>query len=197
LPTSGNPYGPFCAVSRLRPAGHAAAVSRAVSLMADDRARTTCRAKGASIRPEVGAVEGDDDAGCLVAYSRRAAFSASKTAMTVATVSTRSWSCCCSCRLFLSSRRSSRSPAFAVDRGDLLGSGRCGRPSQRARPWRGSWWLGSRCLPPDGMTRFPWSRVAGQLTIQQAPEAVMPRSYPPEFRRKVLDLRSTPRPPQR
>jgi transposase-like protein len=26
------------------------------------------------------------------------------------------------------------------------------------------------------------------LTIQQLPEAVMPRSYPPEFRRKVLDL---------
>jgi transposase len=26
------------------------------------------------------------------------------------------------------------------------------------------------------------------LTIQQPSEAVMPRSYPPEFRRKVLDL---------
>ncbi|MFE6339092.1 transposase [Streptomyces sp. NPDC057798] len=26
------------------------------------------------------------------------------------------------------------------------------------------------------------------MTIQQLPEAVMPRNYPPEFRRKVLDL---------
>ncbi|MEV4451557.1 MULTISPECIES: helix-turn-helix domain-containing protein [Streptomyces] len=26
------------------------------------------------------------------------------------------------------------------------------------------------------------------MTIQQPSEAVMPRSYPPEFRRKVLDL---------
>jgi transposase len=30
--------------------------------------------------------------------------------------------------------------------------------------------------------------VAGQLTIQQPSEAVMPRSHPPGFRRKVLDL---------
>ncbi|MDX2528213.1 hypothetical protein [Streptomyces europaeiscabiei] len=26
------------------------------------------------------------------------------------------------------------------------------------------------------------------MTIQQSSEAMMPRSYPPEFRRKVLDL---------
>jgi transposase-like protein len=29
---------------------------------------------------------------------------------------------------------------------------------------------------------------AGQLTVQQPSEAVMPHSYPPKFRRKVLDL---------
>ncbi|MBP5873120.1 transposase [Streptomyces sp. LBUM 1485] len=38
------------------------------------------------------------------------------------------------------------------------------------------------------MPRFYWSRVAGQLTIQQHSEAVMPGSYPPEFRRRVPDL---------
>ncbi|WP_107057590.1 transposase [Streptomyces sp. NRRL S-646] len=30
--------------------------------------------------------------------------------------------------------------------------------------------------------------VAGESTVQQPPEAVTPRSYPPEFRRRVLHL---------
>jgi len=39
-----------------------------------------------------------------------------------------------------------------------------------------------------GLSWVLWSRFPGELTVQQPPEAVMPRSYPPEFRRRVLDL---------
>lgn len=42
--------------------------------------------------------------------------------------------------------------------------------------------------------RVWWSHLAGQMMLQTLKEASVPRSYPAEFRRKVLDLVEADRP---